>query len=308
VQSFVEEQDKRRNLFPIKFTLLRDQTMFRHTLATAVGFGALTSVAFAADLTPAPPPPPVYSWNGFYAGLNVGADIGSDSFATIPGGTLATIPFDGSLGWGRGTSSSNVGFVGGGQIGYNWQPLPWAVLGLETDIQGIAANDNINNVFFSAVAPGEGTVRDEFSGHRSWFGTVRGRIGFTLNSYPQLMIYATGGFAYGGGSSSAQTTAFDTADNVVGFFPFGHTSNTNTGYTVGGGVEWAFLPNWSLKAEYLFLKLPGNSAAIPTTILGPGSLPTDVMFFHHSAEDNIVRLGVNYHLNWGLPSPIVAKY
>jgi outer membrane immunogenic protein len=77
---------------------------------------------------------------------------------------------------------------------------------------------------------------------------------------------------------------------------------------VGGGVEWAFMPNWSVKAEYLFVKLPSDSAVVPTTVFGPGSLPTDIMFFHHSAQDNIARLGVNYRFNWWVPGPIVAKY
>src|ERR1035437_4486224 len=194
------------------------------------------------------------------------------------------------------TTASKVNSVGGGQIGYNWQPIPWIVLVLETDIQGTPAKDNISDVFFATDASGSGTVADKFSGHRSWFGTVRGRIGFTLNSYPPLMIYATGGLAYGESSRSASTTTFDTAGTLVEFFPYGSISKVDTGYTVGGGVEWAFMPNWSLKAEYLFVKLPSDSVVAATTVLGPGALPTDIMFFHHSAQDNIVRLGLNYKL------------
>jgi outer membrane immunogenic protein len=281
--------------------------MLRRTLLASASAMALTGAALAADLTPVPPPP-VFSWNGLYAGVNVGADIPSDSFATIPGATLISIPFDGSTAWGDHTTASKVNFVGGGQIGYNWQPIPWIVLGLETDIQGTTAKDNISDVLFATDASGSGTVVDKFSGHRSWFGTVRGRIGFTLNSYPQLMIYATGGLAYGESSRSASTTTFDTAGTLVEFFPYGSISKVDIGYTVGGGVEWAFMPNWSVKAEYLFVKLPSDSAVAATTVLGPGALPTDIMFFHHSAQDNIVRLGLNYKLNWWVPGPVVAKY
>jgi opacity protein-like surface antigen len=280
--------------------------MLRRTLLASASAMVLTGVALAADLTPVPPP--VFSWNGFYAGVNVGADIPSDSFATIPGATLISTPFDGSTAWGEGTTASKVNFMGGGQIGYNWQPLPWMVLGLETDIQGTTAKDNINNVFFASDASGSGTVADKFSGHRSWFGTVRGRVGFTLNSYPQLMIYATGGLAYGESSRSASTTTFETDGDLAEFFPYGSTSKVNAGYTVGGGVEWAFMPNWSVKAEYLFVKLPSDSAVAATTVLGPGALPSDIMFFHHSAQDNIVRLGLNYRFNWWVPGPVVAKY
>ena len=281
--------------------------MLRRTLLASASAMALTGAAFAAEPTPVPPPP-VFSWDGFYVGVNVGADIPSDSFATIPGGTLLTIPFDGSLGWGEGTTASKVNFEGGGQIGYNWQPIPWIVLGLETDIQGTTARDNINDAFFSAVAPGTGTVLDNFSGHRSWFGTVRGRIGFTLNSYPQLMIYATGGFAYGESSRSASTAVFGPAGGLLELLPFGSISNVDTGYTVGGGVEWAFLPNWSLKAEYLFVKFPSDSVVVPTVLTAAPALPTDFMFFHHNSQDNIARLGLNYRFNWFTPAPVVAKY
>jgi opacity protein-like surface antigen len=284
--------------------------MIRRTLLASASAMALTGAALAADLTPVPPPPPVFSWNGFYAGVNVGADIPSDSFATVPLGTLVAAPIDGSLGWGERTSASKVNFEGGGQIGYNWQPIPWIVLGLETDIQGTTAKDNTNNVFVSTDATGTGIVANNFSGHRSWFGTVRGRIGFTLLSYPQLMIYATGGFAYGGSSRSASTTVIDAATGALPwFFPYGSISNTDTGYTVGGGVEWAFLPNWSLKAEYLFVKLPpSDSAVVPTVLTAAPALPTDIMFFHHNSQDNIVRVGLNYRFNWFAPPPVVAKY
>src|ERR1019366_5822209 len=124
-------------------------------------------------------------------------------------------------------------------------------------------------------ASGSGTVAEKFSGHPSWFGTVRGRIGFSLNSYPQLMIYATGGLAYGESSRSASTTTFETDGDLVSFFPYGSISKVNIGYTVGGGVEWAFMPNLSVKAEYLFVKLPSDSAVAATTVLGPKALESD---------------------------------
>jgi len=62
--------------------------MLRHTLLASASAMALTGAALAADLAPVSPPPPVFTWNGFYVGVNAGADISSDSFATIPGGTL----------------------------------------------------------------------------------------------------------------------------------------------------------------------------------------------------------------------------
>jgi opacity protein-like surface antigen len=73
--------------------------MLRRTFLASASAMALTGAALAADLTPVPPPL-VFSWNGFYAGVNAGVDIPSDSFATIPGATLISIPFDGSTAWG----------------------------------------------------------------------------------------------------------------------------------------------------------------------------------------------------------------
>ena len=71
----------------------------------------------------------------------------------------------------------------------------------------------------------------------SWFGTVRGRLGYLIT--PTLLIYGTGGFAYG------QVDAW-------GF------SSTHTGWTAGGGVEWMFAPHWSAKVEYLYVNLSGK--------------------------------------------------
>ena len=282
--------------------------MLRRTFLVSASVMALTGAAFAAE-PPPPPPPPVFTWNGFYAGLNAGADIASDSFATVPGGALVTVPIDGSFGWGGSRAVSRVNFMGGGQIGYNWQPTPWIVLGLETDFQGTTAKDNFRNVFVAADATGTGIVSNNFSGHRSWFGTVRGRIGFTLNSYPQLLLYATGGLAYGKSSRFASTSVFDGATGALDwFFPFGSSSKTDAGFTVGGGVEWAFLPNWSLKAEYLFVRLPGDSAVVPTVLTAPPALASDIMFLRHHSQDNIVRLGLNYRFTWFAPAPVVAKY
>ena len=94
-----------------------------------------------------------------------------------------------------------------------------------------------------------------------WFGTVRGRVGFTLPSMPNLMVYGTGGFAYG---QVVNNVGF--ADNFLtqGISAVGHGyyDNTKTGWTAGGGVEWSpsMFPSWSLKAEYLYVDLGSTTA------------------------------------------------
>jgi outer membrane immunogenic protein len=148
------------------------------------------------------------------------------------------------------TQSGNVsGVVGGGQIGYNYQLSPLLVIGVETDFQGTSLS------------------RSGWAGQSvslPWFGTVRGRAGLALLD-SRLFVYGTGGFAYGEVKS-----------------PW--SSDTRTGWTAGGGLEWAFLPNWSAKVEYLYTDLEASNGA------GWGVAPQHTKF-------HTVRAGVNYHFN-----------
>jgi outer membrane immunogenic protein len=223
--------------------------------ATAVALALSAASAFAADLPSrkeAPvyvPPPPIISWTGLYAGLNIG------------GGWSANTDY-----WGN----SYSGVVGGGQLGYNYQMNSF-LIGLETDFQGTSIRTNNNN--------GSG-FGNYYGGGASlpWFGTVRGRVGYLFTQ--TLLLYGTGGFAYGDVNN-----------------PF--WSNTRTGWTVGGGVEWLFLPNWSAKLEYLYTDLSSS---------GVSGWNGYNYGYHVHPEFNTVRVGVNYHFNWGAPAPVLAKY
>ncbi len=140
---------------------------------------ALTGPAFAADLPPAYKTPvfvPPYSWSGFYIGANAGGSWGRDTTDyNVFGFPLFS------------TSQNLKGFIGGGQIGWNWQTGAW-VWGVEADFQGTSQKGDI-------VTPidGFGTTND-YNQKLSWLGTVRGRVGFT--PAPRWLIYATGGFTY----------------------------------------------------------------------------------------------------------------
>jgi len=247
-------------------------------LATALAAGA----AQAADLPSrkAPPayipPPPVMTWTGFYAGLNLG------------GGWLTN--GSNNLGWGwSGNNSNSGGVVGGGQIGYNYQLTPMFVVGAEADFQGtsIGSGGNSNN---TAWLWGMGWGNGGASARINWFGTVRGRLGLTFPSMPTLLLYGTGGFAYG-----------EIANNG-GFW---HWNTTGTGWTAGGGAEWMFWPNWSAKVEYLYTQLSGNNGN-NNNWWGAGwnggnNWRTNTRF-------HTVRAGVNYHFNFGAPAPVLASY
>jgi outer membrane immunogenic protein len=285
---------------------------------SAVALALSAGAAMAADLPsrkeapvyiPPPPPPPM--WTGFYVGLNIGGgwdanggQSGVSAFfdprfpigATPLGGgfppfipprpigpaNLFFLPNGNTLG-------SQGGVVGGAQAGYNFQ-FDQFVIGAETDFQGTSLSGGGGNspltLFPSPYprTPGANnflTPVGAITGANislPWFGTVRGRVGYLFT--PTLLIYGTGGFAYG------EVQAWG-------------LSNTRTGWTAGGGVEWMFAPNWSAKAEYLFVDLDSNGT---TGTFGW----TFGNRFH--PQLNVVRAGVNYHFNWGSPAPVVAKY
>ncbi|HEY4142673.1 MAG TPA: outer membrane protein [Pseudolabrys sp.] len=209
-------------------------------LATA----ALNSSASAADLPrKALPYAPAYYapvWSGFYAGVNAG------------------------YGWANfddGVSSSKMnGFIGGGQLGYNWQ-LNSFVLGVEGDIQYSAQKRTESATIGGTVVTGEAKV--------PWFGTARGRLGYAFDS---VMIYGTGGAAWS--NLKASVTALGATVS---------TDTTKMGWTAGAGVEWMFLPRWSVKAEYLYI----DSGSTTLTVAGVSA--------SGKLKDNIGRVGVNYH-------------
>jgi outer membrane immunogenic protein len=277
-----------------------------------------------AVLPPPPPPPPM--WTGFYVGLNAGGTWSNNaSIQTVGVPTYATEfwgPGDHSVALaavstGYLSGSGNGGFIGGGQIGYNYQFWNNFVVGVEADIQGIAGSSGSRS-FVSAAPVGNWEDGESYTaygvarGSLDYIGTVRGRLGWLLT--PSLLVYGTGGFAYGGVSLN---TAFQ-AQSTLGpdfYSPvFGgvNYSNTLTGWTAGGGLEWMFWPNWSAKVEYLYYDLgtvKQNSTLFQYSPFQDNEL-WGAAWTQTTARinGNIVRAGVNYHFNWGAPAPVVAKY
>jgi len=207
------------------------------------------------------------------------------------------------------------GFIGGGQWGANYQFNNW-VLGVEGDFQGIASSNRTDTLFNRATTfvPGFAPfpTNQIFAASRrlDWVGTERARIGFLL--WPTFLVYGTGGLAYGDTRASVaigQNVFFP----VRGFSPgfsVGTFRQTLAGWTAGGGVEWLFYPNWSLKVEYLYYDLGGvtiGMSPLVNSFLG-GPSTVGAPFGHTRFNGNIVRAGLNYHFNWGVPAPVVAKY
>jgi len=255
--------------------------MNKFTAAAAVALALVAGSAFAADLPyrkEAPvyvPPPPSFSWAGLYGGINIGYGFGDGSqeyggIGYITPGILAPAPaaaFPGGSVLG-GTSNLN-GVVGGGQVGYNWQFSPWLVFGVEADIQASDVHDTVNSA--AAVADAFGTHLQTATSTKSvdWYGTVRGRVG-VAPFIPNLLIYGTGGFAYGGVTHGVGfADIFNGGATGFSSIATAQYDSTSTGWTAGGGIEWSptGFPAWSVKVEYLYVDL-GNTSVSGVSVGG----------------------------------------
>ena len=301
--------------------------MFRRTLLASAGAIALAGAALAADLpsrAPPPvylPPPPIFTWTGLYVGLNAGGTwTNNNSVRTtaVPEFAAPTFAPELTLSSALATTSvpvSNSGFIGGGQIGYNWQFNNSWVVGIEADIQGIAGSTSTGKVFGSGVPVGfpAETITSAIGANRriDYIGTVRGRLGFTIT--PTFLVYGTGGLAYGQVKSNV---AIFQQDIIAGgsifsapYSSFGSFSNTRVGWTAGGGAEWLFAPNWSVKVEYLYYDLGSVTyglSPLTNTFTTGGVAWSSSPFAKTRFTGNIVRAGLDYHFTF--PAPVVAKY
>lgn len=261
----------------------------RRFIVALLGTAAIgVAGANAADLPMKAPPyaPPIvapFTWTGFYVGVNAGygwLDDTGDPFCITPGGAVN----------GAGCVTNNVpgaqtspeGFIGGGQIGYNYQMNNW-LLGVEADFQGADISDSINIAGPFPVTGGgtSGPASFTASEKMDWFGTVRGRVGVTFD---RALLYATGGLAYGHVSVS-QNTIFPGLQ-----YPSSN-DDVKVGWTAGGGLEYAFTQNWSAKIEGLYFDL-GNISTQGGSV--PATVPTYVGGKDFDVRGAIVRAGLNY--------------
>ncbi|QBR70525.1 porin family protein [Beijerinckiaceae bacterium] len=256
------------------------------SIATAM---LCSSVAFAADLPSRLPPPPapyvpMFSWTGLYVGANIG--YGGDRFAYPFNGFAPPFVFSGS------PTITSGGVLGGGQLGYNWEFPNNILLGFETDFDGAAIRGKAT-ADAGAVILGLPVGAAASAGSRiNYIGTVRGRVGY---AFDRFLVYGTGGFAYGQVNFTANAAAV--AGGVAAAISTSQNSN-RTGWTAGGGVEYAITNNLTLKTEYLYVNLGTN------TLLNAGGIN-----IRQKTTANIVRAGLNYKFDWFAPPPaVVAKY
>lgn len=219
--------------------------------------------ASAADLgTPykAPPPvPPMFSWTGWYVGVNGGGAWGQTDHSVtasalgLPAATTGNFDVDGGL--------------AGGTLGYSYQIGQW-VLGLETDLDWT----NIEGTNSTPVRIGGVAGNVAVTSRLQWLDTTRARLGW---AFGHVLLYGTGGAAFGG--LTATTTATGAGLGTAATATLADTQ-TRFGYTAGAGVEWAFTDNFTVKVEYLYVNLGSQNQ----------ELVDNVNFY-----TNVVRGGVN---------------
>jgi outer membrane immunogenic protein len=245
-------------------------------------------------------PPPVFTWTGFYAGLNAGYTFGGSNSVevkTASGVGIAGIqPFSDAVAASATDvlSLRNSGFIGGGQVGYNLQFANSWLVGIEADIQGTGARSSdgaIGTVPVAGVPPSILQAQSNISVNTAvdYLGTVRGRLGFLVT--PALLIFGDGGFAYGGVHEGVDIVSTFPPTGLGTTPAFGSFTSTRTGWTAGGGLEWMFSPNWSLKAEYLYYDLGRATFDPGLTFFSAGSaIFTDLPVASTRFNGHIVRV------------------
>ena len=248
-------------------------------IATSVALlGSLGVGAQAADLA-APRMPvaeaiiaPVFDWSGLYVGFHAGGAFSRNRYI---GNTAGAAPD-----WAAGTmfGVEPGGFIGGVQIGYNWQVNPNVVLGVEASVSGTSINRRFVSTF--------GAADDVYTHRLPFFATFTGRVGYAAGP---ALFYARGGLALASISFRYDDV---TAPNVGS----GSASSTRAGYTVGLGVEYAINQNWSVAAEYNYAKFGTWTASLNAT----DSLST-------STAVHAITARLNYRF-WTGPSAVVTRY
>jgi outer membrane immunogenic protein len=266
----------------------------RPVLGFAAGLLVLAAMtpAGAADLpmpTKAPPPPPPpFTWTGFYIGGNVGYGWSNESFNLTSVNSLGTSIESGT--------NSASGFLGGGQIGANYEFSTHLVIGIEADVDWTDIKRSSTGCATYITGPDTGEVSGCGTNNVQLddFGTVRGRLGYAWST---LLLYGTGGWAWGHSSGThTQTCAGPGCPGTSLPFTGGSASISDnfSGWAAGAGLEWAFLPNWTLRVEYLHLEfdnVPTNYSYTVVVNTVPFPVSTHIS---SNAGDDIVRVGVSY--------------
>ena len=246
----------------------------------------LAAPAIAADFPAtsapvrAPAPAPIYVWTGIYFGGHGGGVWASETSTNVTTTALALA--------GTQFSAKPTGFLGGGQVGGNYQYGQW-VFGVEADGSWTNANETVNTI--SGLLPAF-TVSG--TSDMNWFATLTGRFGYAAGN---VLFYAKGGMAWMNVDYTASILATGTNLVVPGGEPV-TIRDTRNGWTVGGGIEFGFWNNWSAKVEYDYMNFGTQSYVFA---LGGITSTAEI-----DSQVHLVKAGINYRFGSG--AAVVARY
>jgi outer membrane immunogenic protein len=234
--------------------------MFRSFILAPVAVVSIAAGAVAADLpvrsvAPVFAPVPVFTWTGPYVGAQIGAGWQQDRLAE----SSICVPACVDRVTGRAT-----GVIGGGHVGFNWQSGP-LVVGAEADIEGTGLH---HRTIYPLSSP------DTFSSEIEWQSSVRGRLGFAVD---RTLVYATGGVAF----ADIRHNYYEASAGISQAF-----SDVRTGWTVGGGIEYAITDNFTARVEYRYTDF-GTKIETPAFVF-PGFVE------NHTETQHAVRVGASY--------------
>jgi len=256
----------------------------KRLILASTALALMSASAFAADLpartmAPAPAPfvaPPMFTWTGFYAGVNAGwtrseTRVDNRGFAGTGADAALNAGFPARFG-----SSDRNDFIGGVQAGYN-QQFGMFVAGIEADINWLG-NRRTNTSTAGGV--GVPTFAVATTTRTDWLGTARLRAGVAID---RVMIYGTGGLAFGSPNHRVTVTNGGVPTHT------GSNDDMKAGWTIGAGAEYAFTNNITMKAEYLYYDLGRTTVTANPTAGNTGTLST-----RFENKGHIARVGLNY--------------
>jgi outer membrane immunogenic protein len=236
--------------------------------------GGVRAADMAVKAPPPPVAPPTFSWTGFYIGGNVG------------GGWINAPLTDNLTGLDVGTPGAGS-FIGGGQVGFNWQFSPYWVFGIEGFFDGVSNNNNGTATF---VGLNGDTL--QATAATNWAATATARFGVTSPYLDHWLLYFKGG----GGwiQTQGSLTDLNTGASIS-------NNDTHGGWVAGVGLEWALTQNVTARVEYQYIGLSNFS-------VGPGLVGDSIRV--ENASFSTATFGLNYLFNWGLPAapPVVSRY
>ena len=230
-------------------------------------------------------PPTVYNWTGCYIGANAGAGWSRNQVSEPLNATFQNFaPVGSSF-----DANSNAAFIGGGQLGCNYQFAPNWVVGLQGDMSFGGISGQADDPFFAGKNPGPVTLQAK----TTWIASAQGRVGYAWNN---ILLYGTGGPAWahtkfsGGNLDRFGNPADFCFSGGLGVACTPTGSDTRLGWTLGAGFEWAFNNNWS--AGFVYNHYAFGSRNV--TLTDPNAFSSTVADITVKTQIDTAKVTLNY--------------